>query len=223
MSILKQLFSRGLSSGSEDGEARSNEGISHVKPPYRLNVGCGRNIMEGWVNLDSAPLPGVDLVCNLEKLHETPIELPDDTVELFLLSHVIEHVRDSLGLMQELWRIAIPGAMAVIRVPHGGSDDAWEDPTHVRAYFSHSFGYFSQPVYWRADYGYRADWQPERIEFRVDKHRCAGLSHQEILARIQHERNVVKEMICELRAVKPVREPKAELLSMPRLETRLAD
>ena len=188
------------------------------KPPYRLNVGCGRNIQEGWVNLDAAALPGVDIVCNLENLRETPIALPDETVSHFLLSHVIEHVHDSLGLMQELWRLATPGAIALIRVPHGGSDDAWEDPTHVRAYFPGSFGYFSQPYYWRADYGYRGDWNPDKVTLLVDRTRCEGLGTQETLAKTQYERNLVREMICELRAVKPGREPRRELQTDPRVE-----
>src|SRR3981081_2636021 len=104
-------------------------GTNLGKPAYQLNVGCGRNIKEGWINLDSAALPGVDLIADLDNLREMPIDLPDDSGEQFLLSHVIGRVRDSLGLMQELWRLAMPGAIAVIRVPHGGSDDAWEDPT----------------------------------------------------------------------------------------------
>ena len=33
-----------------------------LSAPYRLNVGCGRNIREGWLNLDFAALPGVDIV-----------------------------------------------------------------------------------------------------------------------------------------------------------------
>lgn len=163
-------------------------------------------------------LPGVDLVCDLEKLRDTPINLPNDTVEYFLLSHVIEHIQDSLGLMQELWRVALPGAIAVIRVPHGGSDDAWEDPTHVRPFFIGSFGYFSQPFYWRADYGYKADWQPEKIRLQVDNVRCAGLSPQDIFTKVRYERNIVKEIICEMRAVKPIREPKRDLQSQPKIE-----
>ena len=58
-----------------------NVGTNLGKPPYRLNVGCGRNIQEGWANLDSAALPGVDIVCDLETLRETPIHLPDKTVD----------------------------------------------------------------------------------------------------------------------------------------------
>src|SRR5262245_44004550 len=116
--------------------------------PHRLNVGCGRNVIPGWINLDAQPLPGVDIIADLERCAEVPLPLGGDSVDEFLLSHVIEHIHAPLPLMQELHRIARPGAKAFIRVPYGSSDDAWEDQTHVRAYFLQSFGYFSQPYYW---------------------------------------------------------------------------
>lgn len=195
----------------------------HGDPPYRLNVGCGRNIKAGWINLDTRALPDVDIVCDLENLRHQPIDLPDDSVGQFLLSHVIEHVRDSLGLMQELWRLARPDAIAVVRVPHGGSDDAWEDQTHLRAYFPRSFGFFAQPFYWKADYGYTGDWNPEKVTLLVDGIRCKGLSPQETFAKTQIERNLVREMICELRAVKPRREPRQELLPQLNVEIVAVD
>jgi len=197
------------------------DGGINQAPPYRLNVGCGRNVKEGWVNLDSAALPGVNIICDIDNLRETPIDLPDNTVKQFLLSHVIEHIKDSLGLMQELWRLAMPGATAVIHVPHGASDDAWEDPTHIRPYFIGSFGYFSQPFYWRADYGYRGDWQPDKIQLLIDRKRCEGLSSQEIFTKSLYERNVVTEMICKMHAVKPMREPKREQQTQPQIEITL--
>ena len=188
------------------------------EPPYKLNVGCGRNIQEGWINLDSAALPGVDLVCDLESVRETPIALPDESVGQFLISHVIEHVRDSLGLMQELWRLATPGAIA--RHPRspwrqrrclGRSDPRSRLlPGQLR--------YLSQPFYSNADYGYRADWNPEKLTLLVYRGRCAGLSPQQIIAKSQIERNLVKEMICELRAVKPMREPRRELQTRGQIE-----
>ena len=196
--------------------------LSELQRPYRLNVGCGRNSIDGWINLDCVALPGVNLVCDLENLGREPIALPDDSVSQFLLSHVVEHIRDILPVMQELWRVAEPGATAEIRVPHGGNDDAWEDPTHVRPHFPGSFGYFSQPYYWRADYGYRGDWQPERIRLVVDRARFAEVSPQEIFERSRQERNVVTEMICWMRAVKPIREPRQELQVAPAFEVALA-
>lgn len=177
----------------------------------RLNLGCGRNVQPGWVNIDMARLPGVDLIADLNECRRVPLPYADDSVDQFLLCHTLEHIQDSLGLMQELHRVAKPGANCVIHVPYGSSDDAFEDPTHVRQYFLNSFGYFSQPFYWRADYGYRGDWQTERIELRVPKALTQNTTAQLLLARVNSERNVVSEMVATLRAVKPIREPKREL------------
>lgn len=183
----------------------------------RLNVGCGRNIIEGWLNLDMMGLPGVDVVADLDACSETALPLEDNTIDEFLLSHVIEHIKSPLPLMQELWRIAKPSAKLVIRVPHGASDDAWEDPTHVHAYFTNSFGYFSQPFYWRADYGYRGDWRCNSITFVVPNQLTVGLQPNEILNKINTQRNVVLEMIADFTCIKPIREAKLELQVIPEL------
>ena len=184
--------------------------MSDAIEPSRLNVGCGRDAKAGWVNLDAVELPGVDTVTDLELCRENPLPFEDDRFDEFLLSHVIEHVQNTLPLMQELHRIATPGARAVIRCPYGSSDDAFEDPTHVRQYFLNSFGYFSQPYYWRADYGYRGDWKVNKIELAVDQATHEGMAAAEILDRVQSRRNVVREMVAELEAVKPIREPRKE-------------
>ena len=189
--------------------------------PKRLNVGCGRNIIDGWVNLDVMSLPGIDIVADLEDCAITPLPFEDDSFDEFLLSHVIEHIRNPLPLMQELWRIAKPNAKMVIRVPHGASDDAWEDPTHVRAYFSNSFGYYSQPYYWRADYGYRGDWLHEKLTFVVSQQGNANLSPADVLQKIQYYRNMVQEMIAELVCTKPAREPRRELQQSPQVFIQL--
>ncbi len=187
----------------------------------KLNVGCGRNAMEGWVNLDRVELPGVNIVADIDRCAEEPLPLEDDYVDEFLLSHVIEHLRNPLPLMQELHRIAKPNALAAIRVPYGSSDDAFEDPTHVQRYFLNSFGYFSQPSYWRADYGYRGDWQPEKVRLLLPAAENQGLSPKEIMTKISTLRNQVGEMMAELRAVKPIREPKKELQRAPKIELSL--
>jgi SAM-dependent methyltransferase len=186
-----------------------------VAEPRRLNVGCGRNILRGWINLDSRGLPGVDIVADLERCADIPIPLDDDSIDEILIAHVIEHIRVPLPVMQELHRVARPGAKVVIRVPYGSSDDAWEDPTHVRAYFLQSFGYFSQPFYWRADYGYRGDWQPVKITLVMDGKIYGKMSGNDLLEQVNRQRNVVQEMICELEAVKPIRPPRRELLAPP--------
>jgi SAM-dependent methyltransferase len=179
--------------------------------PNRLNVGCGRHCLPEWVNLDMASLPGVDVVADLEQCRQHPLPFPDDHFDELLLSHVLEHIRDPLGLMQELHRIAKPGARALIRIPYGSSDDAFEDPTHVRQYFLASFGYFSQPFYWRADYGYGGDWQVRQIDLIVEREAHQGMTTEQIFTRIRTLRNVVLEMVAVLEAIKPIRAAQREL------------
>ena len=174
--------------------------------------------MEDFINVDSSYAPGVDIVCNLE---DARIDLPDEKVEFFFLSHILEHIHNSLGLMEELYRLAAPDATMIIKVPYGSSDEAWEDQTHIRSYFTGSFRYFSQPLYWRADYGYNADWQPKRILLSVDKEIFGGLELEEACKIIKEKRNVVKEMVCELIAIKPAREKDKDLVVDTQIELGL--
>jgi SAM-dependent methyltransferase len=184
----------------------------------RLNVGCGRNILPGWTNLDIAPLPGVDVVADLEKCGEQRLPFRDSFFDEILLSHVLEHIRNLLPLVEELHRVAKPGAIATVRVPHGASDVAYEDPTHVRRFFASSFLYFGQPLYWRADYGYRGDWEARKITSIINRQENMGMSAQEILTRIYLLRNIAKEMVVEMIAIKPIRPAVKELQVAPKME-----
>jgi len=41
----------------------------------RLNLGCGLQPMDGWVNVDRCDLPGVDLVYDLDSGEPLPIAI----------------------------------------------------------------------------------------------------------------------------------------------------
>jgi ubiquinone/menaquinone biosynthesis C-methylase UbiE len=186
----------------------------------RLHLGCGRDVHHNWINLDAKRLPGVDVVADLDACRATPLPFPSDSIDEFLGSHVLEHLRDPLACMQELHRIAKPNATAVFRVPYGSSDDADEDPTHVRRFFLHSFYYFSQLGYTHADYGYRGDWETVSIVLTVDAARHAGKDYEQLSEEIRSQRNVVREMIATLRAVKPARTPGSEQANLMRVEIK---
>lgn len=128
-----------------------------------LHLGCGKNILQSWINLDIVALDGVDIIADLDDCVNTRLPFEDNVIDEFLASHVIEHLHKPLPFMEEIHRIAKPNAKAVFRLPYGSSDDAFEDPTHVKQYFLKSFGFFSQPFYFKADYGYRGDWLTEKI------------------------------------------------------------
>lgn len=181
----------------------------------KLHLGCGKTILPDWLNVDCVDSPGVDLVFDLDTCSTNPFPLPDNSIEVILASHLLEHIAHPLPLMQELYRIAKPEAKATFYLPYGSSDDAFEDPTHVRPYFLNSFGYFSQPYYWRADYGYRGDWKVETIILSISAAKHSGRLTQDIMADIMTLRNVVSEMSVELTAVKPARQPKKEFQTAP--------
>lgn len=195
----------------------------------RLNLGCGKSPIEGFVNLDNKAGPGIDVVADLDSFVRLPFN--DNSVGEFLMVHSFEHIQNTLRLMSELHRIAKPDATFVARMPYGSSNDAWEDPTHARPYFEGSFGYFSQPYYWRADYGYKGDWQPDCVcliinDDLVPAENCTVASattkktvreniKAKLAERVRHDRNVVQEMIVYMHAVKPAREPRRELIVPP--------
>jgi SAM-dependent methyltransferase len=60
---------------------KNNKGIS-------LDLGCGGAKQAGYVGMDIRPLPGVDIVHDLQKF---PWPLPTESVNFILCSHLIEH------------------------------------------------------------------------------------------------------------------------------------
>jgi SAM-dependent methyltransferase len=104
----------------------------------KLNLGCGFDIHPGWINLDRAALPGVDVVHDLEKL---PLPFADGSVDYVLAKDVLEHV-DYILLMRDLHRILRPGGTLEISVPHFTSADNFIDPTHKSRFSIRTFDFF---------------------------------------------------------------------------------
>jgi len=170
-----------------------------------LNLGCGRSPLPGWVNLDLAPGPGIDVVADLDACRTTPLPFAENSVSRMRMVHVLEHIEDTLGLLQELHRIAEPRALLLVHSPYGSSDDAYEDPTHCQRFFINSFAYFAQPTFWRADYGYRGDWEAESVVLVMPAADNQGLTEQEMTRKVFQLRNVVQEIQVVMKAIKPIR------------------
>lgn len=184
----------------------------------KLNVGCGGQPLPGFVNLDRMSYQHVDILYDLESgskmewfKHGYPSAheiVPENYFDRILVSHVFEHITNVFGMMTELWRVAKPGCSMVIKCPYGSSDNADEDPTHVRRIFKDSFQYFSQAWYGKNDYGYRADWDYVKRQFDLDGNVFDPSADAEAVGlAVAQLRNVVAEFIVELVAVKPARAP----------------
>jgi SAM-dependent methyltransferase len=123
-----------------------------VQGGRKLNLGSGTDIRpgaEGWVNMDIAPLPGVDVVHDFLQL---PWPFPDGHFQHVLARHVLEHVphqvpgsgRDGfLLVVEELHRVLAPGGTLEVVSPHHRNPDAWCDPTHTRVIHEDAFEYFT--------------------------------------------------------------------------------
>lgn len=103
------------------------------------------------INLDMDPVVQPDLVCTLGR---DRIDLPDDSVDLVIALHVIEHIGASPGdaaawwqCWGELYRVMRPGARLQFECPYYSSLWAWADPTHVRAISEMTFLYLCQDAY----------------------------------------------------------------------------
>ena len=114
-----------------------------VQDGLRLNLGCGRNIQEGFINVDKFGDP--DMRMDLE---HGPWPWPDNSVSEVWAVHVLEHLGETLekyfGFWKELYRVMHHGAVISIVVPHPRCDDFINDPTHIRPVTPETIGLFDQ-------------------------------------------------------------------------------
>ena len=79
-------------------------------PASNLNLGCGFQKRDGFLNVDSFAGCEPDMVVDLEQL---PWPFASDSAERVLMSHVLEHLGQTpavfLGIMQELYRVCRDG------------------------------------------------------------------------------------------------------------------
>lgn len=109
----------------------------------KLNLGCGHHIRpptEGWVNLDIAKLPGVDIVWDIEKL---PLPFKDSEFDEILAEDILEHT-EYIPVLRDLHRILKTGGKLAIRVPHFTSADNFSDPTHKKMFSILTFFFFTK-------------------------------------------------------------------------------
>lgn len=106
-------YQQDLHGGFSNREARGAM-PSPLPSPLWLNLGCGRDIREGFVNIDMySDSPDV-VYMDIRK-----IALPDNSADLILASDVLEHFshREVDVVLAEWGRVLKPGGELVIRCP----------------------------------------------------------------------------------------------------------
>jgi predicted SAM-dependent methyltransferase len=81
----------------------------------KLHLGCGEKHIEGFINVDSRNLEGVDLVDDISKL----LSIEDGSVDLIYASHVLEHFGrlKYMEVLDRWYRLLKPGGIIRISVP----------------------------------------------------------------------------------------------------------
>lgn len=108
-----------------------------MKNKVKLNLGCGTDIRDGYVNVD-AYAPDADLKWDLDVL---PYPFKNDSVDEIIMIHVLEHVKDPCAVVEELIRISKPDAKIIIEVPHYNHSSSIE-AVHKTLFTRHWFRYW---------------------------------------------------------------------------------
>jgi len=97
----------------------------------KLNLSCGKDYREGYINVDIVKSVKPDILTDLN--FDVPFR--DCIAEEVLLMDILEHVNDPCRLIEEIWRVCIPKAKVIIRAPHFTSASTYADMQHKRGLF----------------------------------------------------------------------------------------
>jgi predicted SAM-dependent methyltransferase len=119
-----------------------------------LEIGGGRMVQAGWVNLDPAHGAGEWR----RRAQDTPWPCDDGAMGGVRASHVLEHIpagAERIAVLNEVHRVLAPGGVFEVRVPDclSGTWHAYADPTHVSFWCVESFHYLDGTKAAHADYG----------------------------------------------------------------------
>lgn len=129
----------------------------------KLNLGSGTDKINGWTNIDISKENNPHIVHDLEK----GIPFDDNTVDEIRAWNFMEHIKDTIHFMNEIWRVCKPGAKVLINVPHQNNRLAFADPQHYHFFNEESFGYFcsnGKHYHIHKSYGIKANFHMEKQE-----------------------------------------------------------
>lgn len=99
-----------------------------------LDLGCGNHKRPGAVGMDKQRgNTRPDIVHDLETF---PWPIEDEAFAAIIAWHLFEHLKPWLivEVIDECWRVAQPGGLLYIGMPHPGGYEFYQDPTHIRTW-----------------------------------------------------------------------------------------
>ena len=147
----------------------------------KLNVGCGQDVRDGFINFDKVPYDARILKLNIDE--ELLSRFSDDSCdEIVCHGCLTEFKTDALTIMCEFWRVLKNGGVASIRLAVvDGGVGPFRDPTAYHQYSSQWIQYFIRGGMWQNSghgFGFRG-------EFELLQESLGGEVHHVILKAIK--------------------------------------
>jgi len=117
----------------------------------KLNLGCGIDKREGYINLDNCENVYPDVLHDLDLF---PWPFQEGMFEEIVAADIFEHVLYPIKFMNECWRILELSGKLLIRTSYFDSEQSFCDPTHRRFLTINSFDFFDT----RTELGARYWW-----------------------------------------------------------------
>ncbi len=104
----------------------------------KLNLGCGRKKISGYINCDISKEVNPDKIVDLEK----KLPFKDNSVDEIVANHVFGQIQNFIPLMHEIYRICKNEAVLKFKVPFYSYPSYYSDPLHVRFFTPFTFDFF---------------------------------------------------------------------------------
>lgn len=140
-------------------------GPDKIWSPKLMNLGSGKDYKMGWLNVDILERSQPDIILDLSKEIEFPINkkmlnggnlnLKENSLDYVYANNVLEHVPDLPCLMGNILKLLKLESIFEIEVPYEKASTAWQDPTHLRAMNKNSWLYYTDWFWYLGWFEYR--------------------------------------------------------------------
>ncbi|MFA4952605.1 MAG: methyltransferase domain-containing protein [Candidatus Pacearchaeota archaeon] len=110
--------------------------MANMVSSKKLNLDCGEDYKQGWINLDFRKNVNADVKHDLNKF---PYPFKENSFEEILLKMILEHLDNPIKVLREVIRISNDNAKVTIIVPHAFSYANNTDIQHRSRFTENSF------------------------------------------------------------------------------------
>lgn len=193
----------------------------------RLNLGCGLNKFDDYLNVDCSELVKPDQVVDL---NIRPWPWKDNEFQHVVAKDILEHLgedgNDFIETIKEMYRISENGAVWEVEVPHWRCDVSLDDPTHKRQITYGTFQLFNKKTLFEnikqrhsdSLLAFDHDVDIEICDVQFDytdpwKQKVASgeISQEQLYYALNHFNNVARSMILLIQVHKPGRISKKDI------------